>query len=76
MLSSRSKSPEASASRLDGGMRGCSRGTSEREISFCSGRYSKSEHVMGNGIEEAMLNALEDLRSDWESVFARRVVRI
>lgn len=34
----RSRRPEASASRLDGGMTGWSRGTKAREISFISGR--------------------------------------
>lgn len=38
-LSSRSKSPDASASRLAGGIRGWSRGTRAREISFLSVRY-------------------------------------
>lgn len=39
----RSRSPEASASRLGGGISWCVRGTSAREVSLCSGRYSYNQ---------------------------------
>lgn len=48
MLNSLSNKPEASASRLGGGMRGWSRGTRAKEISLCSGRYYLSEERTRN----------------------------
>lgn len=42
-FSRRSRSPEASASRFGGGISWCVLGTSAREVSFCSGRYTYNQ---------------------------------